>query len=118
MFRVIGLYLFSLLFFLAGVGHFIMDGFFVEAMPEWVPFRLFIVYASGIVEIALAILLIYKPTRSRAGIWTTLFLLLIFPVNVYMAFFPAQYDIPVYALWLRLPLQFVLIWWVLKVTKP
>ncbi len=28
MFRVIGLYLFSLLFFLAGVGHFIMDGFF------------------------------------------------------------------------------------------
>ncbi|MFS0787922.1 hypothetical protein ABC345_16295 [Shouchella sp. 1P09AA] len=117
MLRVIGLYVFALLFFMAGIGHFVIDSFFIEAMPEWVPFRPFIVYASGIVEMALAVLLVYKPTRSRAGIWTAIFLILVFPVNLYMALVPEQFSLPAYALWLRLPLQFLLIWWVLKVTK-
>lgn len=116
--RQLALYIFVLLFFGAGVSHFIIDHFFIEAMPEWVPFRRTIVYISGIVEMAIAILLIYKPTRAKAGVWTALFLILVFPVNIYMAFTPGQYQLPSFALWLRLPLQIVLIWWVLKATKP
>lgn len=118
MLRLIGLYFFASIFFLAGVGHFVIDSFFIDAMPEWVPFRPAIVYLSGIVEMVLAALLVYKPTRPRAGVWTVLFLILVFPVNIYMAFTPGQYDLPAFALWLRLPLQFILIWWVLKVTRP
>ncbi|WP_353625688.1 hypothetical protein [Bacillus sp. JCM 19041] len=87
-------------------------------MPEWVPFRKTIVYISGIVEMAIALLLINKPTRAKAGVWTALFLILVFPVNIYMAFTSGQYQLPAYALWLRLPLQIVFIWWVLKATKP
>ncbi|WP_232827968.1 hypothetical protein [Paraliobacillus sp. X-1268] len=48
----------------------------------------------------------------------TVFLLLVFPVNIYMALTAEQYtSIPSLALWIRLPIQFVLIWWVLAVTK-
>ncbi|GAF11811.1 hypothetical protein JCM19046_516 [Bacillus sp. JCM 19046] len=118
MLRSIGLYVFASLFFLAGVGHFVIDSFFIDAMPGWVPFRAAIVYLSGVVEMLLAVLLVYKPTRAKAGVWTALFLILVFPVNLYMAFTPSKYDLPAFALWLRLPLQFVLIWWVLKGTKP
>lgn len=60
MLRSIGLYVFASLFFLAGVGHFVIDSFFIDAMPGWVPFRAAIVYLSGVVEMLLAVLLVYN----------------------------------------------------------
>ncbi|WP_042221081.1 DoxX family protein [Oceanobacillus manasiensis] len=115
--KKIALYVFAILFILAGISHFVLEPFFTGAMPDWVPFRPAVVYISGVIEILLAIGLLYKPTRRKAGILIAIFLVLIFPVNIYMALEPEQYNIPSFALWLRLPLQFVLIWWVLKVRK-
>ncbi|MFD1173139.1 DoxX family protein [Oceanobacillus picturae] len=115
--KKIALYVFAILFILAGISHFALEPFFTGAMPDWVPFRPAIVYISGVIEILLAIGLLYKPTRRKVGILIAIFLVLIFPVNIYMALEPEQYSIPAFALWLRLPLQFVLIWWVLKVRK-
>ncbi|MCJ0929787.1 hypothetical protein MST22_01255 [Virgibacillus halodenitrificans] len=113
--KKIALYLFAALFILAGIGHFLLDSFFIAAMPEWVPFRTAIVYVSGVVEILLAITLLNPFTRKPAGVFIAIFLVLVFPVNIYMAFTPEKSSVSEYALWLRLPLQFVLIWWVLKV---
>ncbi|WP_121616429.1 DoxX family protein [Virgibacillus halodenitrificans] len=113
--KKIALYLFAALFILAGIGHFLLDSFFIAAMPEWVPFRTAIVYVSGVVEILLAITLLNTSTRKPAGVFIAIFLVLVFPVNIYMAFTPEKFSVSEYALWLRLPLQFVLIWWVLKV---
>lgn len=115
--KKIGLYVFATLFIIAGIGHFVADQLFIAAMPEWVPFRTSIVYLSGIIEILLALSLLYPKTRSKAGIWTAIFLVLVFPVNIYMALTPETFNLPAAALWLRLPLQFVLIWWVLTVTR-
>ncbi|MFD2209604.1 hypothetical protein ACFSMW_07765 [Virgibacillus halophilus] len=56
-----------------------------------------------------------KQTSRKSDVFIAIFLVLVFPVNIYMALTPEKYDLPAYALWLRLPLQFVLIWWVLKV---
>jgi len=86
--------------------------FFVSTMPTVIPFREAITYISGIIEMALALLLIYRPTRKKTGIMIAIFLLLIFPVNIYMAF-----DSPSIFLLVRLPLQFILIWWVLAVSE-
>ncbi len=70
------------------------------------------------VEILLALFLLYPNTRRKTGVLATVFLLLVFPVNIYMALTAEQYtSIPSLALWIRLPIQFVLIWWVLAVTK-
>jgi len=115
--KKIALYTFCLFFAVAGIGHFLIDSFFIEAMPEWVPFRPAVVYISGIIEILLAVGLFLKKTRNLAGVITAIFLVLIFPVNIYMALTAGNYDLPAAALWLRLPLQFVLIWWVLKIRK-
>lgn len=115
--KKIALYVFCLLFALAGVGHFFLDSFFIMGMPEWVPFRAAIVYISGVMEILLALGLFLKKTREKAGILIAGFLVLVFPVNIYMALTPENYDLPSAALWIRLPLQIVLIWWVLKVRK-
>lgn len=115
--KKIALYAFCLLFLAAGIGHFALESFFTGAMPEWVPFRKAIVYISGVMEIALAIGLFMKRTRYVAGFLIAVFLVLVFPVNIYMALTGENYDLPGAALWIRLPLQFVLIWWVLKVRK-
>lgn len=115
--RKIALYVFCLLFLMAGIGHFAMESFFTGMMPEWVPFRKAVVYISGVTEIALAIGLFMKRTRYITGFLIAIFLVLVFPVNIYMAFTAANYDVSAIALWLRLPLQFVLIWWVLTVRK-
>ncbi|MDL4840574.1 DoxX family protein [Aquibacillus rhizosphaerae] len=117
MYKRIGLYLFAGLFISAGLGHFLLDHFFINALPEWTPFPLAIVYLSGIIEILLALCLLYLPTRRKAGIYTAIFLVLIFPVNIYMALTPEDYNLPSLALWIRLPMQFGLIWWVLSVSK-
>jgi len=116
--KQIGVYIFAILFMSAGIAHFILDDAFISAMPEAVPFRPALVYLSGIVEILLALFLFYPRTRSKAGICIAIFLVLVFPVNIYMALAPEQYTISEIALWLRLPLQFVLIWWVLAVSRP
>ncbi|MBD7908199.1 DoxX family protein [Sporosarcina gallistercoris] len=115
--KTIALYAFCLFFAGAGIGHFLLEPFFIQAMPEWVPFRKAIVYISGVVEILLALGLFLKPTRERAGVLIAIFLVVVFPVNVYMALTPENFDLPPAALWIRLPLQVVLIWWVLKVRK-
>lgn len=115
--KKIALHVFCLLFLAAGIGHFALEPFFTGAMPEWVPFRKAIVYVSGVMEIALAIGLFMKRTRVVTGFLIAVFLVLVFPVNIYMAWTAENYDLPAAALWIRLPLQFVLIWWVLKVRK-
>lgn len=83
----------------------------------WVPFRPAIVYLSGIVEIVLALCLILPKTRYKVGRWVAIFLVLVFPVNIYMTLTPENYNLPAIALWFKLPLQLVLIWWVLVVTR-
>lgn len=117
MIKQISLYIFAILFMGAGFAHFFLDHFFISSIPEWVPFRPTVVYLSGIVEIVLALYLIYPKTRYQAGRWIAIFLILVFPVNIFMALTPENYNLPAMALWLRLPLQFVLIWWVLVVTR-
>lgn len=115
--KKIALYGFSLFFIAAGIAHFTLESFFLTGMPDWTPFPLAIIYLSGVMEILLAIGLLVKKTRRMSGIFIAIFLVFIFPVNIYMALTPENFSLPAYVSWLRLPFQFLFIWWVLKVSK-
>ena len=88
-------------------------------MPPYLPFPLALVYLSGIAEIAGGVGVAIPKTRRAAG-WGLLALLLaIFPANLYMAtdhVVPGNYQISDALLWARLPLQFVLMFWVWSAT--
>ena len=100
----------------AGAMHFVNADFFARMVPPPLP-PLPTTWISGVVELALAVLILVPATRAKAGVALAVFYVAVVPANLYMALFPVEAgaaDLPAAALWLRLPLQLVLIasaWW-------
>ena len=104
------------LYILAGFFHFARPTFYLRSMPPWVPYHSFWVYASGVVEIALGVALLFPSTQVGAAWGIILLLIGVFPANVYMYTSGKFRRIPRFLLLLRLPLQLVLIWWAYQFT--
>lgn len=107
--------LFGPLFILAGVLHFVIPRSYEAIMPDWLPAHRELVYVSGVAEIAAGAALMHPRTR-RAGMWLAVATLVgVFPANVHMALEANRYadSVPggTAGLWLRLPLQALLIVW-------
>lgn len=86
-------------------------------LPLWIPAHKFLVALSGVAEIVLGIGLLFESTRSLAA-WATIAMLASFLVVHFHMLFDkeAGLGLPKWALWLRVFLQFALMWWVLSYT--
>ena len=105
-------WLLGLLFAAAGVNHFLMPDKYVAIVPPYLPWPFVLVYLSGVAEVALGVLLLIPRFRSRAAWGLIALLIAVFPANLHMALNPEQFpDISPAALWVRLPLQGVLVAW-------
>ena len=105
----------------AGVNHFIAPATYDAMMPEVLPAHRALVYLSGIAEIAGGLGLILPATRRLAAWGLVLLLVAVFPANVNMAINDLSLgstQVPTWALWVRLPLQLVLIAWAYWFTRP
>jgi len=106
-----------LLYISAGINHFVHPAFYLQIMPPYISWHQALVSISGICEIAFALLLLPVSTR-KWGAWCIILLLVaVFPANIQMTINYAREDNP--GLWLsilRLPLQFLLIWWAYSFT--
>ena len=112
----------GLTFILTGATHFLIPAKFLEIMPPFIPAPLLMVYLSGFFEILGGAGLILPGTKRIAAYGLTALLLAVFPANVYVALNNVQlggFMSYSFYQWLRLPLQFVLIWWILwTISKP
>jgi uncharacterized membrane protein len=63
---------------------------FYAQVPDFLPFRLAIVYLSGVVEIVLAVGLLWPRFKRHAAIAAAAFFVIIFPGNIWQAI--AQVD--------------------------
>jgi uncharacterized membrane protein len=111
-FKVVSQYLLGGAFILAGINHFLNSGFYLHIMPTYLPWHLFLVYLSGVFEILFGVL-VFVPKLTKLAAWGLILVLIaIFPANLHMALNPEDFSaIPSSLLWLRLPLQVVLIAW-------
>jgi len=104
----------ALLFAFTGVGHFIEPDGLALLLPMWVPFPIEIIYVTGILEIAAALGLLIPRFARLTGICLIVFLIAVFPANIYGAF--GHVDLgahsfgPVYLL-IRGPMQLLFIFW-------
>ena len=71
-------------FVLVGIEHFREPQKFVEIVPPYFPFALFLVYLTGAMEIAGGLGVIYPETREIAARLMVLFLIAVYPANLYM----------------------------------
>ena len=108
----------GLTFVLAGLNHFRQPRAYESIMPPYLPYPATLVALSGYGEVALGAMVLVPRLRRFAG-WGLIGLLLaVFPANLNMAVNPERYQpIPAWALWLRLPLQAVLMAWVWWATR-
>lgn len=117
--RYLGLGIVFLWFFAGGIAHFVIEDFFVSITPPWVPFPLFVVYASGVVEIGLALTLIKQAYRPYAGWGLIAVTIAVTPANIHMYMNPEQFpDATQDAYLIRLIIQvflLLLIWWSTRV---
>jgi len=112
----IGLALAAIFYVTAGSLHFIRPEFYLKMMPPYIPWHVTMVLVSGFFEILGGLGLLIPRTR-RAAAWGLVALLIaVFPANLYMATNPIEAGAasvsPAFR-WGRLPLQLLLIWWVL-----
>ena len=110
----------SVFYCLAGVLHFVKPNFYLKIMPSYIPWHLAMVQLSGALEILGGLGLLFAQTRRLAAWGLVALLVAVFPANVYMATNPVEagaVDISSAVRWGRLPLQLVLILWLLWCSK-
>ncbi len=93
-------------FFVGGIAHFLFVEAQMRIVPPYIPWARAVVLASGGLEIAGAVALLWLPTRKLAAWGLFALTLAVTPANIFMlkeaTLFPT---IPYWMLVLRLPLQ-------------
>jgi uncharacterized membrane protein len=111
------LYIMGVLYIGAGLNHFVHPEFYDRMMPAILPFPRQLAYLSGIMELLLGAGLMIPATRRFAA-WGVIALLIgVFPANVNMAVHASAWGLSVVYLFLRLPLQLLLIYWAYTYTQ-
>ena len=114
--KVAGRIALAIMFLFTGFSHFTsMKYDFAAMIPPPLPNDLWVIYLSGVFEIAGAIGLLIPRTRRLAGICLVLLLVALFPANVYAALS----EVPLRGeaatpLWIRTPMQVLyigMVWW-------
>jgi len=114
----IGRVLMGLGYVAAGVNHFLSLRMYEGIMPDYLPAHHELVLLSGVAEIAGGLGVLVPQTRRVAAWGIVALLVAVTPANVWMVQHPERYPgIPVWALWVRLPLQGVLVWWAWRYTR-
>lgn len=118
--RVTARRLFGPFFILAGLMHFVIPRSYEAIVPDWLPARRELVYASGVAEIAGGAGVLHPRTRRLASWWSVATLGAVFPANLHMALHPERYRVPGgrLSLWLRLPVQALFVTWALAAGRP
>jgi uncharacterized membrane protein len=109
----------GLAFMGAGVNHFLMPKAYERIVPPSMKGRAKnIVAVSGIAELACGVGVLLPWTRRSAGLGLIALLVAVFPANLYMARAPEDFrKFPRWALYARLPLQPVMMWWAWRATQ-
>ena len=111
--RVILRYVLAISMIAIGLLHWFTPEPFVRIVPGALPAPYALVYLSGVFEVLGGAGLLWARTRVWASYGLIALYVAVFPANINMAIHELQLspggDLPVWAMWARLPLQLVII---------
>ena len=83
-YRLLTIYVMSFLYIFIGIRHFTNPQYFLDIVPPQLPFKLFLVYFTGLIEVVGGAAILSPKTR-KAGAYLLIFLLVsVFPANIYL----------------------------------
>lgn len=105
------------MYIIAGLAHFWKPKAYMKIMPSYIPYHLELVYLSGVLEVLFGALLLFPETQG-IGAWGIIAVLVgVFPANIDMVVkYKGKRLWYKTILWLRLPVQFWLIYWAFEFT--
>jgi uncharacterized membrane protein len=110
----------ALLFLFAASGHFLITDAVAQMLPSAFPWRIGVIYLTGVVELVVAIGFLIPAARLIAAFAAVSLLIIFFPANVYAAFQRVPIGGhewgPEYLL-LRGPVQLILIAWIWRYAR-
>jgi uncharacterized membrane protein len=110
----------SLFFIFTSIGHFIRTEGMAEMLPATIPFRIELIYLTGVFELLGAIGVWIPRLTKLTGLFLILMLAGLLPANVYSAFTRVEFGGhgagPLYLL-VRVPFQLLVIWWTYFATE-
>jgi uncharacterized membrane protein len=110
----------GLFFIAAGVNHFVIPRPYRRIVPPGFGDPALLVAVSGVAEIAGGVAALVPATRRASGWGLMALLVAVFPANIHMARHPEAIPglrVPGVLLWLRLPLQPLMVWWAWTATR-
>lgn len=108
--KLVFTWLFALILIAAGINHFFRPAIYAAFIPGWLP-MIGVNYFTGVVETAIGIGLLIPAARRAAAILTVLLMIFFLPFHLLDAFRTHPAIGSKLLAWIRLPLQFVLIYW-------
>lgn len=114
----VGVVFVFLWFLVGGIAHFALTDLEMRIVPPWVPWPRAAVLVSGMFELLGALALLWRPARQAAGVGLFLLTLAVTPCHIYMLQEPQLFGVPLWVLWLRLPVQVALLALILWSTRP
>ena len=111
--QAFGLIFVFIWFFVGGLMHFIATDIEARIVPPYIPWPVAAVLVSGVFELLGAVGILIPARRKAAGIGLFLLTLAVTPAHIYMLQRPELFGVPLWALWLRLPIQAALCWLIL-----
>jgi uncharacterized membrane protein len=108
--QIAGLAFVFIWFFVGGIMHFVATDTEARIVPPYIPWPVAAVLVSGVFELLGAAGILIGRTRRAAGIGLFLLTLAVTPAHIYMLQRPELFPVPLWALWLRLPIQAALLW--------
>lgn len=104
----------TLFFLFTGLGHFVRTEEMAEMVPPLIPYRVELIYLTGVLEL-LGAAGVWVPRLTRlTGLCLILMLIAVLPANIYSAVQRVEFGGhgagPTYLL-VRVPFQFFVIWW-------
>ena len=83
-YKLLTIYVMSFMYVLIGIRHFTSPQYFLDIVPPQLPFKLFLVYLTGLIEVVGGAAILAPKTR-KAGAYLLIFLLVsVFPANIYL----------------------------------